>query len=133
MLTELNKLAKAKVGTLEGDAYNAAVNAIQSGLPGNLAQQLAAVDAKYAQYAVMRKASTYAGSSARHGGIVTPDDLRRATLAKDSTNKTLASQGRATLQQQAETGLDEINAVLAKDPTIRNVLQRSGALAGAVE
>lgn len=72
MLTELNKLAKAKVGTLEGVVYNAAANAILSGLRGNLAHQLAAVDAKYAQYAVVRKAASYANTSARHGGIVTP-------------------------------------------------------------
>ncbi len=133
MLDELGKLAKAKAGTLEGDAYLAAARAIKAGLPGNIAQQLAVVDAKYAQYAVMRKAASYSGSSARYGGIVTPDDLRKASIAKDAATKSKSAQGAAVMQQEAAQGIDEINAMLAKDPVIQKVLQRSGALAGAIE
>ncbi len=133
MLEELKRVAKSKAGKIEGEAYGQAIQAIRASLPGTLAQALNTVDGQYAQYAVLRKANTY-DSAAKHGGIFTPDQLRQASIVKDTAKKTRAAQGEATMQPQANNALEEINGLLTETKGLwEDAASRGGAVGGALQ
>lgn len=100
----LRDLARKAAKAGDGDIarfYSAARNELRAQLPDTVRQTLGALDSKYAEFAVLRRAGGYVGA-AKQGGTFTPGQLQNASTALDrSAGKGNTARGAATLQPQA--------------------------------
>jgi hypothetical protein len=116
-----------------GGALKEALNVFRSGLVRSnpqMAQELAALNKNYANYAILRNAGSRAGDMS--GGF-TPSQLAAAVRASDrSAGKGAGATGQALMQDLSDAGVKVLNSKYPDSGTVGRALLAGGLGAGAV-
>jgi hypothetical protein len=116
-----------------GGALKEALNVFRSGLVRSnpqMAQELAALNKNYANYAILRNAGSRAGDMS--GGF-TPSQLAAAVRASDrSAGKGAGATGKALMQDLSDAGVKVLNSKYPDSGTVGRALLAGGLGAGAV-